>query len=84
MASCIAHKVSYSSSFDIFAMISGVYVWKGHPWYVKWVTRAAAFYVAGFCTVALAAPLIFSPRLGLLEVHLHPWETIGGAISTIG
>jgi Arm DNA-binding domain len=32
----------------------------------------------------MAAPLIFSPRLGLLEVHLHPWETIGGAISTIG
>jgi hypothetical protein len=35
MIYCLANAVSYSSSFNIFAVISGIYLWRGHPWYVK-------------------------------------------------
>ena len=35
MMYCIAHQISYSSSFNLFAVISGIYLWRGHPWYVE-------------------------------------------------
>ena len=41
MIYCLANDISFSSSFNIFAVISGIYLWRGHPCYVKWVTRAA-------------------------------------------
>jgi hypothetical protein len=84
MIYCLANEVSYSSSFNIFAVISGIYLWRGHPWYVKWVTRAAGFYAAAFCTLILIVPFIFPMDLGALEFRLHPAAAIVGAVVTIG
>lgn len=84
MIYCLANAVSYSSSFNIFAAISGIYLWRGHPWYVKWVTRAAGFYAAAFCTLVLVVPFIFPMDLGALELRLHPADAIVGAVVTIG
>jgi hypothetical protein len=84
MIYCLANEVSYSSSFNIFAVISGIYLWRGHPWYVKWVTRAAGFYAAAFCTMVFIAPFIFPMDLGALEFRLHPAAAIVGAMVTIG
>jgi hypothetical protein len=80
MIYCLANAVSYSSSFNIFAVISGIYPWRGHPWYVKWVTRAAGFYAAAFCTLVLVVPFIFPMDLGALELRLHPEDAIVGAV----
>jgi hypothetical protein len=84
MIYCIFNGVSYSSSFNIFAVISGIYLWRGHPWYVKWVTRAAGFYAAAFCTMVPMAPFIFLVDLGVLELRLHPAGVVVGAVATIG
>lgn len=84
MIYCIANGISYSSSFNIFAVISGIYLWRGHPWYVKWVTRAAGFYAAAFCTMVPIAPFLFPMDLGTLELRLHPIGVIVGTLATIG
>jgi hypothetical protein len=84
MIYCIVSGVSYSSSFNIFAVISGIYLWRGHPWYVKWVTCAAGFYAAAFCTMIPMAPFLFPMDLGALELRLHPSGVIVGAVGTIG
>ena len=42
MIYCIANAINYSSSFNVFAVIAGIYVGRGHPWWVKWTTRASA------------------------------------------
>src|SRR5882724_1109381 len=76
MIYCIVTGLSYSSSFNIFAVISGIYLWRGHPWYVKWVTRAAGLYAAAFCTLVLVVPFIFPMDLGALELRLHPEDAI--------
>jgi hypothetical protein len=84
MIYCIVNGVSYSSSFNIFAVISGIYLWRGHPWYVKWVTRAAGFYAAAFCAMVPMAPFLFPMDLGVLELRLHPAGVIVGTVATIG
>jgi hypothetical protein len=84
MIYCIVNGVSYSSSFNVFAVISGIYLWRGHPWYVKWVTRAAGFYAAAFCTMVPIAPFLFPVDLGALELRLHPGGVIVGTVATIG
>jgi hypothetical protein len=84
MIYCIVNSVSYSSSFNIFAVISGIYLWRGHPWYVKWVTRAAGFYAAAFCAMVPMAPFLFPMDLGVLELRLHPAGVIVGTVATIG
>jgi hypothetical protein len=84
MIYCIANGLGYSSSFNIFAVISGVYVWRGHPWYVKWVTRAAGFYAAAFCTMVPIAPFLFPVHLGVLELRLHLVNAIVITMATIG
>lgn len=84
MIYCIVNGISYSSSFNLFAVISGIYVWRGHPWYVKWVTRAAGFYAAGFSTMVPMALILFPVDLGALELRLHPSTVIVGAVATVG
>jgi hypothetical protein len=84
MIYCIINGVNYSSSFNIFAVISGIYLWRGHPWYVKWVRRAAGFYAAAFGTMVLIAPFLFPVDLGALELRLHPGGVLAGTVATIG
>ncbi len=84
MIYCIANDVSYSSSFNLFAVISGIYLYRGHPWYVKWVTRATGFYAAAFCTMVLISPVLFPVDLGLLQLRLHPVDVAVAALVTIG
>jgi hypothetical protein len=84
MIYCIFRRINYSSSFNIFAVISGIYLWRGHSWYVKWVTQAAGFYAGAFCTMIPMAPLLFPFDLGALEFRLHPGGVILGGAATIG
>jgi hypothetical protein len=59
MIYCIVNSVNYSSSFNVFAVLAGVYVRRGHPWWVKWATRASGFYAAGFCIIVPMATFLF-------------------------
>jgi hypothetical protein len=84
MAYCIAHRVNYSSSFNVFAVLAGVYIWKGHPWWVKWVTRVAAFYVAAFCAIALVFPFMFPVDLAFAQLRIHPSSALLGRSTRSG
>lgn len=84
MIYCIANAIGYSSSFNVFAVLAGIYVRRGHPWWVKWTTRAAGFYAAAFCMMVLVFPFLFPVDLGALEFRLHPVGVIAGTIASIG
>ena len=84
MIYCIANTVSYSSSFNVFAVFAGIYVWRGHPWWVKWTMRAAGFYAAAFCMIVLVVPFLFPTDLGTLEFRLHPVGMIAATVASIG
>jgi hypothetical protein len=80
MVYCVMNSISYSSSFNIFAVVAGIYLVKGHLGAARLVTWFSAFFLTGF---GIAALLLF-PQLqpleyALLQIRLHPL----GAISTV-
>jgi hypothetical protein len=84
MIYCIMHRISYSSSFNIFAVISGIYVWRGHPWYVRFVPRAAVFLATGFATAMVVLPFLMPLDLSLLELRSHVVKAVTGLVVAIG
>jgi hypothetical protein len=84
MIYCILNAIGYSSSFNVFAVLAGIYVWRGHPWWVKWATRAAGFYAAASCMMVPIFPFLFPTDLCVLEFRLHPVGAITGTIAGIG
>jgi hypothetical protein len=79
----IVNSVNYSSSFNLFAVLAGVYVRRGHPWWVKWTTRAAGFYAAAFCTMVPMFAFLLPMDFVAIELRLHPVAAIAGAILTL-
>lgn len=63
MAYCIANSLAYSSSLNIFAVIAGVYLMRGHLGAVRVVTWFSAFYLSGF----LLALVVLFPWLQPLD-----------------
>ena len=63
MVYCVLNQLSYTSSFNIFAVVAGIYLVRGHLGAARVVTWFAAFYASGFL---LAAFLLF-PWLWPLE-----------------
>ena len=73
MIYCIANELSYSSSLNIFALIAGVFLLKGHLGAVRYVTWFSAFMFSGL----LLAFLIVFPWMQpldywLLVIRSHP------------
>jgi hypothetical protein len=60
MAYCIANQISYSSSFNIFAVAAGIYLVRGH----LGAARLVAWFSALYFTVFALMPVIFLPKLG--------------------
>jgi len=83
MIYCIVHSVNYSSSFNLFAVLAGVYVRRGHPWWVKWTTRAAGFYAAAFCTMVPMFAVLLPMDFVAIELRLHPVGVIAGTTASI-
>jgi hypothetical protein len=81
---CIVNTVNYSSSFNVFAVLAGVYVRRGHPGWVKWTTRAAGFYAAAFCTLIPLIPFLYPMDLAALEFRLHPLAAVVGTTTILG
>jgi hypothetical protein len=79
MIYCITHGMSYSSSFNIFAVVAGVFLLKGHLGAVRLITRLAAFMLsASLGMVLVVLPLMEPPSLWLARWHLHPVSTLSG------
>jgi len=84
MIYCVVNSVNYSSSFNVFAVLAGVYVRRGQPWWVMWTTRAAGFYAAAFCTMIPLFSFVFPVDLAALEFRLHPVVAVAGTLAMFG
>lgn len=72
MIYCIAHQQSYSSSLNIFAVIAGVFLWRGSLQAVRIVTWFSAFMLAGFTSAWLTFPFVEPAGLWAAEFREHP------------
>jgi hypothetical protein len=72
MVYCIAHDISYSSSFSIFALVAGVCLIRGSLRVAGAVLFFATLYLAGFCCLLVAWPIFFPLGLALTQVRLYP------------
>lgn len=84
MIYCIMRGMSYSSSFNIFAVVAGVFLLKGHLGAVRLITRFVAFILAGFAGfVLILFPFMQPPGLWFAQWHLHPVSTLLGSLLMI-
>ena len=66
MIYCIANQINYSSSFNIFAVIAGVFLLKGNVKTIRLVRWFSAFFITGligmliFCLFVIPSELIFT------------------------
>jgi len=72
MIYCIATRTSYSSSFNLFAVIAGVYLRRGNLRAARWVAFFSAFYLSGFASIPVILALLMPASLILTVVRLHP------------
>lgn len=77
MVYCISTGRSYSSSLNIFAVIAGVFLWRGHLGATHLVTRFAAFFLAGTIGALLfLAPMLRPLDLWITQIRLNPIASV--------
>lgn len=82
MVYCIVNRVSYSSSFNIFSIIAGVFLLRGSLGAAALVRWMAVFMLAAMATMLLSWPLLQAPGLVLLQLRLNPlWGVLGVLLS---
>jgi hypothetical protein len=73
MIYCIENRISYFSSFNIFALIAGFFLYRGSLRAASVVRRVAAFVLSGATPMLIfGLPLVYPPPLALLEIRLAP------------
>lgn len=72
MIYCIANKQSYSSSFNIFAVVVGILLVRGGLRTARVVAFFSAFMLSSFIGLLLILPLIMPLDLILAELRVHP------------
>jgi hypothetical protein len=77
MIYCVSQGKSYSSSFNIFAVIGGVYLLRGNLGAARLVTWLSAFMLAGFIgAIFLLIPFTQPIDLLAVQARLNPGSTI--------
>jgi len=77
MIYCIANKISYSSSFNIFAVIAGMLLMKGSIKTARVVRWLSAFFVIAFVLMVVLFPATMPIQLLVTQVKLNPVGMIG-------
>jgi hypothetical protein len=72
MLYCITRGTSYSSSLNLFALIVGVFLYRGSLTAARIGAHAAAFLLGATLAVLAAAPFMVPPRLFLLALKTAP------------
>lgn len=72
MVYCIVNGVSYSSSFNIFAVIAGIFLLRGSLRAASIVRWVAVFLLATFAALVLVWPFMQPMDLTLTQVRLSP------------
>lgn len=80
MIYAIKNQISYSSSFNIFALIAGLYVYRQNLKAAKFVTAASAFFLTGFAWVILIFPMLQPLDLWAVQIRLFPVYWFGSLL----
>jgi hypothetical protein len=72
MIYCIAKGVSYSSSFNVFAVVAGVFLLRGSLRAASIVRWFAVFILAAFLALLVAWPFVQPLGLTLAQLRLNP------------
>lgn len=83
MIYCIVHRLSYSSSLNLFAVAAGVLIMRGSLRTASYVRWFSVFFVSGFGAALLAWPAIQPVNLTLTEFRLHEVPAIVGACAIL-
>jgi hypothetical protein len=76
MIYCIVHRIAYASSFNIFAIVAGIFLMRGSLRAAGVISRYAAFMLAGLLGLAFAWPLFLPPGLALAALRIYPVLTL--------
>jgi len=76
MIYCITNKISYTSSFNIFAVIAGILLMRGSVRTAKVVTFFGAFMLAAFIGLLVIFPFMEPFELKAISFKLSPVSTI--------
>lgn len=72
MIYCIANSISYSSSFNIFAVIAGIFLMRGSLGAAAVVRWFAVFMLAGFLALLVVLPFLQPISLTLMQFRIDP------------
>jgi hypothetical protein len=76
MIYCIANRISYSSSFNIFAVAGGIFLLRGSLRAASIIRWIAVFMLAAFVAFLIAWPFMQPFALTLAQIHLNPGALI--------
>jgi len=79
MIYCITNQISYSSSFNIFAVVAGVLLLRGNLRAASAVRWFAVFMLSTFITLLIAWPFLQPLDLTLTQIRLNP----GAFVATV-
>ena len=74
---CIANKISYSSSFNIFAVIAGALLMKGSVKTARVVRWFTSFFVIAFVCMLFLIPAVIPIQLLITQIKLNPAGMLG-------
>lgn len=76
MVYCVANSIAYSSSFNIFAVVAGIFLMRGSLRAASIVHWFALFMLAGFLALSVAWPFMQPFDLTLTQLRLNPGSDI--------
>ncbi len=74
---CIINQISYSSSFNIFALLAGIFLIKGGVKTARVVRWFSAFLMVGFIGLLIFIPINTPLSLLVAQLHVQPMLAIG-------
>lgn len=77
MVYCIVNETSYSSSFNIFAVIAGIFLYRGGLKTAKVVSFFGAFFLTGMVGLLVVIPFLIPPDLLLTHMRLNASTVLG-------
>ncbi len=81
MIYCIVHSIHYSSTYNIFAIVAGIFLLRGSLRGASILSQAAAFLLAAFVLGALLSPVFVPAGLVLAELRIYPLRSLASAAS---
>src|SRR5260221_4982584 len=83
MIYCIVHSIHYSSPYNVFAIITGIFLFRGSLRGAAIISQAAALLFAALLVGALLWPVFVPVGLVLAELRIYPMRSLVSAARTL-